>query len=480
MKIVKKSLLTLTVMAMMFVAIGCAGGAKSSTIDELDAAIRDTSSYLNSAIPAGNKIVILNIQSDSSALSDYIIDELIANAVNDKIFSVVDRNQLDAIRAEQNFQSSGEVADDQALEIGKFFGAQTIVSGAIGALGSGYRIRVRALNVETAVVQGQFNRNITTSPLVADIKASDTGAPAATTATAAASGARPAATGSASITIVNNTGKIIEGAGYWQTGVTNSADAVDFNLKGNIKNNESATVTVTRYDATKTYSVGLVDTEDNVYRYENLSFAPKMTITVTSANLSKPMASTVQGATSTIPAQSSAPSTPVAPPAPQTYKIGDTGPAGGLIFYDKKNNSGGWRYLEAAPEEAEFEVPWTIRSTQVDGLQETIGSGRRNTQLIVEKFRQTSGEWDTAAQKCDDLEFNGFGDWFLPSKAELDQMYGNLKRRNLGDFKNESYWSSSTNGSSPYQQSFGTGEIRDAWWKTDRRHVRPIRQVPGN
>ena len=30
------------------------------------------------------------------------------------------------------------------------------------------------------------------------------------------------------------------------------------------------------------------------------------------------------------------------------YDIGDIGPAG-YIFYDKKNNSVGWRYLEAAP-----------------------------------------------------------------------------------------------------------------------------------
>jgi hypothetical protein len=44
----------------------------------------------------GSMIVILNVQSDSAALSEYVIDELIANAV--------DRQQLDLIRAEQNFQ----------------------------------------------------------------------------------------------------------------------------------------------------------------------------------------------------------------------------------------------------------------------------------------------------------------------------------------------------------------------------------------
>ena len=131
-----------------------------SSPDELDIAIRDASDYLNDNIPAKSRIVILNIQSDSAALSDYIIDELIANAVNDHIFEVVDRHRLDLIRAEQNFQWSGEVDDTLALEIGKFFEAQTIVSGTVRELGDRYRFTLRALEVQTAKVQGQYNRNI--------------------------------------------------------------------------------------------------------------------------------------------------------------------------------------------------------------------------------------------------------------------------------------------------------------------------------
>ena len=128
--------------------------------DELDAAIWDASDYLNNNIPRGSKIVILNVQSDSAALSDYIIDELIANAVNDRIFTVVDRHQLDSIRAELNFQLSGEVDDNQALSIGRFFGAQTIISGRVSMVGERYRLSIRALGVETTQVQGQYNRNI--------------------------------------------------------------------------------------------------------------------------------------------------------------------------------------------------------------------------------------------------------------------------------------------------------------------------------
>ena len=195
----------------------------------------------------------------------------------------------------------------------------------------------------------------------------------------------------------------------------------------------------------------------------------------------------VQGGVVAIPAQ--AVSEPLPPAAPaendlKAYKIGDTGPAGGLIFYDKGNNSGGWRYLEAAPVEAEFQAAWSAVGsfgTSVENTQEGIGSGKRNTQLIVEMFRKTTGEWDTAAQQADELVFNGFDDWFLPSKAELDQMYGNLKRKNLGDFKDEYYWSSTDDSTS---QNFKDGGRITHWWgnghgKRSKDYVRPIRQVAG-
>ena len=167
---------------------GGSGTAFSSNIDELDIAIRDASDYLADNLPAGSTIVILNIESDSTSLSNYIIEELIANAVNDRVFTVVDRQQLDAIRAEQNFQFSGEVDDNLALEIGRFFGAQTIVSGSLRPLGARYRLTIRALGVQTAQVQGQYNRNINEVTTIRELLKDDR--PAAASATAA----RPAAT----------------------------------------------------------------------------------------------------------------------------------------------------------------------------------------------------------------------------------------------------------------------------------------------
>jgi TolB-like protein len=195
---------------------------------------------------------------------------------------------------------------------------------------------------------------------------------------------------------------------------------------------------------------------------------------------------TAQSGTQAVPAQANT-SNQAQPPAPApaepalpTYKIGDTGPAGGHIFYDKGNNSGGWRYLEAGPVDIEFTGVWGVRNTWIQNTQATIGSGKRNTQLAVEKFKQTTGEWDTAAQKVVEIEFNGFNDWFMPSRDELDQMYGSLKRRNLGDFKNGWYWSSTENDQSfAYSQNFNDGQMSQGSKSGYRHYVRPIRQVPG-
>jgi hypothetical protein len=124
------------------------------------------------------------------------------------------------------------------------------------------------------------------------------------------------------------------------------------------------------------------------------------------------------------------------------YKIGDRGPAGGLICYDKGNYSGLWRYLEAAPSDFTGKAEWGAHGKDVIGTQTSVGSGKRNTQLIVD-FLKGIGETGKAAQLCAGLNTGGYQDWFLPSKDELDLMYKNLRAKGSTGFTNEYYWSSS-------------------------------------
>ncbi len=206
----------------------------------------------------------------------------------------------------------------------------------------------------------------------------------------------------------------------------------------------------------------------------------------------------------------------------ETYGIGDEGPAGGVIFYDKGEYSDGWRYLEAAPADLRlmdgvptiditfdeyyaddyyqvfgyYRKDASSNNMFVDGKETSgyyqsadltgtdIGTGKKNTELLAkamgDKTYYTMGAKKVvyAAKLCADLVFNGFDDWFLPSKDELNLLYVNLCKEDMGDFDEDSYWSSSETDFSPEyawrQQFYGTGQqsygTRDY---ADR--IRPVR-----
>jgi TolB-like protein len=335
-------------------------------IDELDVAVRETSDYLNMQLPKGNKLMILNIQSDFPALSEYIIDELIANTVNDRVFTVVDRQQLNVIRAELDFQMSGEVDDETAQSLGRLAGAQTIISGAVSKIGDLYRLRVRVLNVQSAEIEGQFNRNIPESPTV--------------------------------IALVNS-----KATGYGEGSERSPSPA------------QSAPVV---------------------------------------------------------------PITELALVQEKIYKIGDTGPAGGIIFYDKGNNFDGWRYLEAAPASTEGNsIQWSVHHFDANAKGAEIGNGKQNTQNIMDASYQVVVN-APAARLCDRLEYGGYDDWYLPSKNELGLMYMNLKLDGLGEFGTGYYFTSSeTNTTAAWAQSFSNGtQAARIGNKGDNLQVRACRQ----
>jgi hypothetical protein len=168
----------------------------------------------------------------------------------------------------------------------------------------------------------------------------------------------------------------------------------------------------------------------------------------------------------------------------KTYKIGDTGPAGGIIFYDKghyaKEHAGdpaAWRYLEMAPAETEFAAPWGGYNVNIGGTSTAIGSGRGNTEIILEQLLSL-GETGCAAQLCDKLAYRGFTDWFLPSKDELDLIYKNLRQKNLVRFgAKKSYWSSSqATDECAWYQSFDSGiQFNYGNYKYNQFEVRAIR-----
>jgi hypothetical protein len=133
--------------------------------------------------------------------------------------------------------------------------------------------------------------------------------------------------------------------------------------------------------------------------------------------------------------------------AQREYQPGDTGPAGGLIFFvNPAYAEDGWRYLEAAPFDQSAGARWGCFRREVEGARDTaVGTGRQNTADIL----AACDDPGSAAHLCANLVLNGVGGWFLPSTDELVLMYTNLADNGLGDFgppgviDNHTYWASS-------------------------------------
>lgn len=140
------------------------------------------------------------------------------------------------------------------------------------------------------------------------------------------------------------------------------------------------------------------------------------------------------------------------------YAIGDTGPAGGLIFYIDSADVHPWTYLEVAPVSTEWaDKDWGGYGTNVGGAgQVAIGTGAKNTIDIVSEFGEAEpylNYRDYAAKLCSDLVSGGYSDWFLPSFDELTAIWTNLvdngsgTNNGVGGFAARSYWSSSESDS---------------------------------
>jgi hypothetical protein len=115
-------------------------------------------------------------------------------------------------------------------------------------------------------------------------------------------------------------------------------------------------------------------------------------------------------------------------------KIGDSY-AGGIVFY--LNGKGGG--LVAAPEDQGKAVQWHNGSyIETAATAAGTGDGKANTATIIAK----QGAGDYAASLCAKLALGGFKDWYLPSEDELNLMYKNLKKQNLGGFMGDFYWTS--------------------------------------
>jgi hypothetical protein len=116
-----------------------------------------------------------------------------------------------------------------------------------------------------------------------------------------------------------------------------------------------------------------------------------------------------------------------------SFSIGDTGPAGGIVFYISNDGLLG---LEAAPVDSADSV-WGCSGTSI-ATGTALGTGAQNTAAIIAGCISSDV---TAAEVANAYSLNSFTDWFLPSKDELHLMW--LSRAAVGNLTTQYYFSSS-------------------------------------
>jgi hypothetical protein len=85
-------------------------------------------------------------------------------------------------------------------------------------------------------------------------------------------------------------------------------------------------------------------------------------------------------------------------------------------------------------------------------------------------------DWKSAKTACDELILNGYSDWYLPTKDELNRLYVSLKMAGVGNLANRYYWSSTEdNDIYAWLQGFDNGVQSNNGNKIIRYYVRAMR-----
>lgn len=166
-----------------------------------------------------------------------------------------------------------------------------------------------------------------------------------------------------------------------------------------------------------------------------------------------------------------------------SYKVGDTGPGGGIIFFvDRYNEHSGFTYLEVAPVGVQVQRSWATnvnsnQSTVVSGADsKALGAGYQNTLDIVAQTGNVAAT--CAAAYCADLTSGGQSDWYLPSLAEIKMVYDVVHLQlGVGGFAADYYWSSSElYAILAWFQNFNDGLQDNSAKDNTTLYVRPVRR----
>jgi uncharacterized protein (TIGR02145 family) len=139
---------------------------------------------------------------------------------------------------------------------------------------------------------------------------------------------------------------------------------------------------------------------------------------------------------------------------------------GGKIFYITPDNDA---YI--IMEDLGTNLKWGCQGMFLNVTESSLGAGETNTSAIIEGCPVPS----IAANFCKSLNYNGYSDWFLPSKSELTYAFLNLPNDNW----NGGYWSSTELNASTAFKISSAGPTPTSKNTTLNGRVRCVRYTAG-
>ena len=272
------------------------------------------------------------------------------------------------------------------------------------------------------------------------------------------------------IDISNTIGITPVSKGY--IGIYNGDNDVDFGTNNSSGKTHLVTQTIPRLTVASDGKVGIGVTDPDA----KLEVDGQIKITGGSPGVNKVLVSDADGLAS----WAALPSSP-----PMTYAVGDFA-QGGIVFWVDETGQHG---LVCAKTDQSTSMRWyagTYGNTQAKG--DGPYSGEANTAIIISSQVAIGDDGNTyAARLCNELQITEvggptYGDWYLPSKEELNLIYQNkgtidaVATANGGSvFADSFYWSSSElDAGDVWRQSFLSGNQDDVI-KFSVNHVRAIR-----
>jgi hypothetical protein len=149
-----------------------------------------------------------------------------------------------------------------------------------------------------------------------------------------------------------------------------------------------------------------------------------------------------------------------------TRSIGQFYQGGKIFWLDATGQHG----LIAATADQSEGIQWYNGTfTTTNAVRDGIGAGMYNTERII----AIQGVGSYAAQICANYKGGGYGDWYLPSKHELNLLY--LQKDVVGGFKSGYYWSSTERSDKVAELQHFVHGSQDTSAKQHTDRVRAIR-----